>query len=84
MYCVNWCAIYIITHGDVMFCFADDKHARLCARTLKYFQGIAGKAWVLSVQWCIDSILQQRLLPEVSTSLPEVTSLITGREVSDH
>ena len=54
----------------VWLLFAAEKHPRLCARTLKYFQGIAGKAYIISVQWCIDSILQERLLPEVRHLLP--------------
>ena len=33
---------------------------------LHIFQGIAGKVWVLSVQWAIQSVKQKKLLSEVS------------------
>ncbi|KAJ8024960.1 Breast cancer type 1 susceptibility protein-like [Holothuria leucospilota] len=34
-----------------------------CERTLKYFQGIAARRWVISFQWVEDSLTASRLLP---------------------
>lgn len=36
-----------------------------CNRTLKYFQAVAHKSWVLSVDWARDCIAQRKLLPPV-------------------
>ena len=35
-----------------------------CPRTLKYLLGIAGKAWIVSFSWVLDSLAAGRLLPE--------------------
>ncbi|XP_071108714.1 uncharacterized protein [Haliotis cracherodii] len=36
----------------------------VCDRTLKYFQGIVGKCWVVSFDWVRDSLLANKPLPE--------------------
>ncbi|KAK7479149.1 hypothetical protein BaRGS_00029590 [Batillaria attramentaria] len=38
--------------------------SRVCERTLKYFQGVAGRCWVLSYDWVTDSTEAGRPLPE--------------------
>ena len=39
----------------------------MCERTLKYFQGIAGRCWVLSFDWVTHSVQSGHFLPEVYT-----------------
>jgi len=45
--------------------FAVSEGSRRCDRTLKYFQGVAHKCWVLSVDWARDCVTQQQLLAPV-------------------
>ena len=40
----------------------------LAKRTFKYYQAVAGHAWIVSVKWCIDCIERNRVLPEVRTA----------------
>lgn len=35
-----------------------------CPRTLKYLLGIAGKAWILSFDWVLESLAAQKILDE--------------------
>ena len=37
----------------------------LCDRTLKLFQGIANKCWIVNYYWVVDSRHAGHLLPEV-------------------
>lgn len=38
------------------------ENGRYCDRTLKYFQGIANKCWILSYKWVKESLEKKRLL----------------------
>ena len=40
--------------------------SRRCQRTLKYFQAVAHHKWLVSVDWVINSVKRNRLLPVVS------------------
>jgi hypothetical protein len=48
--------------------FAVSDGSRRCHRTLKYFQGIAHKAWILNVDWARDCITVNKLLSPVNKS----------------
>ena len=45
-----------------------------CERSLKYFQGIANKKWVISTQWATDSMAYKRIMPLVCISTLDETS----------
>ncbi|XP_069111444.1 serine-rich adhesin for platelets-like isoform X2 [Argopecten irradians] len=49
---------------------------RVCERTLKFFQGVANKCWVLDFQWITDSKAAGQLLPEEKYEI--IGDTITG------
>ena len=46
--------------------FSESDQSLVCDRTLKFFQGIAHKCWVVAFSWMEKSLSLNRLLPEVS------------------
>lgn len=54
----------------VFFCSPPVREGSLhVERTLKYFQGVAGKKFILSIQWAIDCVKKSTLLDEVHAVL---------------
>ncbi|XP_067649328.1 breast cancer type 1 susceptibility protein homolog [Haliotis asinina] len=51
-----------VTHVVVKKAAGEDRP--ICDRTLKYFQGIVGKCWVVTFDWVRDSLLAKKPLPE--------------------
>ena len=45
--------------------FSDPIGCGICDRTLKFFQGLSQKCWILDYQWVTDCRAAGHLLPEV-------------------
>ena len=79
-------AVILVSDFCGAWCCVSDAESRVCERTLKYFQGIAGQCWVLSFDWVTHSLQAGHFLPEVQhigfspsllTLFPFTPSLLT-------
>ncbi|XP_070211918.1 uro-adherence factor A-like [Littorina saxatilis] len=62
---MNECKVYSKFNDSVTHVIMrTNPDSRVCERTLKYFQGIAGQCWVLSFDWVLHSMKAGHFVPE--------------------
>ena len=73
--------IIMIMHAKraVQLYFVVEQGKLKCEWTLKYFQGVTGGKWVVSVQWILDCMREGSLLPEV---YPVISSYLWYRTLN--